>query len=437
MDRMARRVWLIGVAAVVVIALASLPNSSDETVAGPTTQPTTQPTTTVAEPAPTPQTFAPTTTSSDEVVTVPPSSGRPARDNPVPTTDTSTTTTVLQSTAPINAAAFDAAIAAATVDLGDLSAGVAVIRDGTVVHTAAFGMENPTEGRVATVNTRFRLASVSKIFTSVAIMQLVDGGAIKLDGPFVEQLGVSGPFADPRIATVTVRQLLSHMSGFPISRNIFFGHGLETWRQAAKAALGQVLLFDPGTAFQYSNTNFCLLGLLIEKITGQSFETAITKRVLDPAGARSHAHLAPTFDDELGDAVHASGVGRNYMEVLGPAGGWVATPLDVAKVAAALRGESTDGEVLLETATVDLMRVPVPVPVETPPPVTWWSYGLGLMLYADGSWGHSGTIESTHALVINRPDGLTVALLVSGKFPSNSDDLLTIIDQAVAASNSA
>jgi D-alanyl-D-alanine carboxypeptidase len=59
------------------------------------------------------------------------------------------------------------------------------------------------------------------------------------------------------------------------------------------------------------------------------------------------------------------------------------------------------------------------------------------MLYADGSWGHSGTIESTHALVINRPDGLTVALLVSGKFPSNSDDLLTIIDQAVAASNSA
>ena len=81
--------------------------------------------------------------------------------------------------------------------------------------------------------------------------------------------------------------------------------------------------------------------------------------------------------------------------------------------------------------------MPVPVPVETPPPVTWWSYGLGLMLYADGSWGHTGTIESTHAMVVNRPDGLTVALLVSGRFPSNSDDLLTIIDQAVAASNAA
>ncbi len=328
-------------------------------------------------------------------------------------------------------------VAAATVDLGDLSAGVAVIRDGKVLHTAAFGMENPTESRAATVNTRFRLASVSKIFTSVAIMQLVNEGAIKLDAPFVDQLGVSGPFTDPRVATVTVRQLLSHMSGFPVSRNSFFGHGLDTWPQAAKAAIGQVLLFDPGTAFQYSNTNFCLLGLLIEKVTGQSFEAAIISRVLGPVGANAHAHLAPTFDNEAGDAVHASGVGRNYMEVLGPAGGWVATPLDVAKVAAALRSDSTDDDKLLDSATVDMMRVPVPVPVETPPPVTWWSYGLGLMLYADGSWGHTGTIESTHAMVVNRPDGLTVALLVSGKFPSNSDDLLTIIDQAVAASNAA
>jgi D-alanyl-D-alanine carboxypeptidase len=129
--------------------------------------------------------------------------------------------------------------------------------------------------------------------------------------------------------------------------------------------------------------------------------------------------------------MHATSPGRNYMEALGPAGGWVATPADVAKLAAVLRDHAT--AVGLDDDTVDSMRVPVPVPVETPPPVNGWSYGLGLMLFGDGSWGHTGTIESTHAVVVNRPDGLTVSVLVSGKRPSNSDDLLPVIDLAVAA----
>jgi CubicO group peptidase (beta-lactamase class C family) len=91
---------------------------------------------------------------------------------------------------------FDATIAAATVDRGDVSAGVAVIRNGRVLHAAAFGMEDPLQSIPATVDTQFRIASVSKMFTAVAIMQLVDEGAITLDRSFTEQLGLDGPFAD-------------------------------------------------------------------------------------------------------------------------------------------------------------------------------------------------------------------------------------------------
>ena len=69
---------------------------------------------------------------------------------------------------------------------------------------------------------------------------------------------------------MTVRELMSHTSGFDAAHGIFFGHGVDTWQQAADNALGQTLKFDPGTAFQYSNTNFCLLGLLIESVTGQA-----------------------------------------------------------------------------------------------------------------------------------------------------------------------
>jgi D-alanyl-D-alanine carboxypeptidase len=426
---------MIGAAGVAVVALAWLQSSSGESLAksasqatttsfdeavgaaSTTTHPATTTTSTTIEASTTTTTTAAVTTTTAPTTTVEPS--------------TTVTTAPAVHDAPFNSVAFDAAIAAATVDIGDLSAGVAVIRDGNVLHTAAFGMENPFESKPATVDTRFRIASVSKMFTVVAIMQLVNDGSIELDQPFAGQLGLDGPFTDPRVATVTVRQLLSHMSGFPVSRGIFFGHGANTWHEAAHAALDQVLQFDPGSAFQYSNTNYCLLGLLLESVTGQPFETAIRERVLEPLGA--HAHLAPTFDTKPGDALHASGAGRNYMEVLGPAGGWVATPLDVAKLAASLRADSP-GAHLLDNATVDSMRIPVPVPVEVPPPVSGWSYGLGLMLFADGSWGHTGTIESTHAIVINRPDGLTVALLISGKFPTVSDDLLAVIDLAVAAS---
>jgi D-alanyl-D-alanine carboxypeptidase len=428
---MARRYWLIGGAGLAIVLLASVPSSPDETAAtsgsslSSTTSAAELPATTAIAAAPQTSTTSTTTTSTSTTTTT---TTTPAT---VTTSPATTTTTPPTKPATFNAQTFDAVIAAATVDIGDLSAGVAVIRDGKTLHTAAFGMENPFEGRAATSHTMFRLASVSKMLTAVTIMQLVDEGSVELDRPFLDQLGVAGPFNDPRLATITVRQLLSHTSGLPVSRDIFFGHGVDDWHQAAASALGQLLLFDPGTAFKYSNSNFCLLGLLIEKVTGQTFDDAIEERVLEPIGAK--AHLAPTFDTAAGDALHASGTGRNYMEVLGPAGQWVATPLDVAKIAAALRDDSP-GHHLLDLATVDEMRVPIPVPVEIPPPVVWWSYGLGTMLFADGSWGHTGTIESTHSIVVNRPDGLTIAVMVSGKFPEVSDDLVTIIADAVTAS---
>jgi D-alanyl-D-alanine carboxypeptidase len=428
---MARRAWMIGATTVAMVVLASAAGASDETAA-------TAATTSADVTVPPAATTAPPASSTSTTTTSPPTSTSTTSTSTTSTTTTtvapttSTSTTVPQSTGRFNGDAFDAVIAASTVDKGDLSAGVAVMRDGEVLHSAAFGMEDPFQAIPATVDTEFRLASVSKLFTAVAIMQLVGEGSISLDTSFTEQLGIEGPFADPRIATITVRQLLSHTSGFTAARNVFFGHGVDTWEQAADDALDQVLAFDPGAAYQYSNTNFCLLGKLLESVTGDPFERVIRERVLGPIGIQ--AHLAPTFDTEKGDALHVSAPGRNYMETLGPAGGWVATPTDIAKLAWALRNDSSDVH-LLDEASVDAMRVPVGVPVEVPPPINGWSYGLGLILFGNGSWGHTGTIESTHAIVVNRPDGLTISVLVSGTVPSNTDDLLAVIDLAVAAAS--
>jgi D-alanyl-D-alanine carboxypeptidase len=416
---------MVGVVGIAMVAFASATSGSDSTAAPPAS----------IEPASTEASTVQLPTAIVTTTDVPstPSSTSTSSSSTTSTTSTTTSSTTTSTTAPdrpFNSDIFDATIAAATVDLGDIAAGVAVVRNGRVVHTAAFGMEDPVLAIPATASSRFRIASVSKMFTAVAVMQLVDEGSISLDEPFTKQLGLDGPFADPRIATITVRQLMSHTSGFSAARNVFFGHGVDTWHQAADNAFGQLLQFDPGTAFQYSNTNFCLLGMLLESVTDQPFESVIRERVLEPIGIR--AHLAPTFDTAKGDVVHASSPGRNYMEVLGPAGGWVATPADMARLAAALRDPSSP---LLDQTTVDAMRVPVTVPVEVPPPLNGWSYGLGLILFGDGSWGHTGTIESTHSIVINRPDGLTVAVLVSGKVPGNTDHLQQVIDLAVAAAS--
>ena len=220
--------------------------------------------------------------------------------DPVPDTSTSTSTTTTlapptterQNTGAFDGEAFDAVVSAATMDVGDISVGIAVLRDGKVLHTAALGMEDPFQSRAATVDTRFRIASVSKIFTAVAIMQLVDEGSIELDEPFARQLGVDGPFTDPRIAAITVRQLMSHLSGFSSAHGIFFGHGVDTWQQAAQSALGEVLQADPGTAFQYSNTNFCLLGLLLEKVDRPTLRDRHTR-----ARSATNRHRRPPCSD--------------------------------------------------------------------------------------------------------------------------------------------
>lgn len=326
-------------------------------------------------------------------------------------------------------------IEAATVGRGDLAVGIAVVQDGEVVHEAAFGTENPLFGSPATPATRFRLASVSKVVTTIVVMQLVEEGRIELDRPLVDQLPLFDSLIDPRASLITVRQLLSHTSGLQVGDNDFFGGGAATWQDAARRGLSRPLLFDPGTSFRYSNTNFVLLGLLIEHVTGQPYQIAAEERVVRPLGATG-MRMAGTFDVGFGDAVHLSGFGRNYMEALGPAGGWIASPGDIARMIAALRpveggaeGEEGGRWHPLSADTVAEMRAPA----SPEPPAYDWTYGLGLRTFADGSWGHTGTVEQTRAIVLNRRDGTTIAVLVSGPVPWSTDDLLGIIDRAYAA----
>ena len=170
--------------------------------------------------------------------------------------------------------------------------------------------------------------------------------------------------------------------------------------------------------------NFCVLGMLIEAVTGVPYEQAVYERLLTPLGITG-MRLASTFDVGPDEVLHKSEPGRTYMETLGGAGSWLATPSDIARIVDSLNPGGTGWKPLSDEMGIRMRRGRYSISGVSA------SYGLGLFNYPDGSFGHTGTIESTHAMVVSRPDRITWALMVNGEYPANTSDLKAIVDHAL------
>lgn len=325
---------------------------------------------------------------------------------------------------------------------GSRAVSAAVMRDGELLHQVALGVRT-SAGEPLTTADRFRVASISKTITAIVVLRLVEDGVLGLDAPvgpaLAEHLGVSGAAG---VDAITTRHLLTHRSGFAQYEDLFFAREVESCPDAARAGLSRPLRDVPGASFRYSNLNFCLLGLLIEIVTGESYESAVDTRLLAPLGIDG-MRLAGTFDVGPGEVEHRSDEGRNYMEVLGAAGAWVASPTDLVTILGSLDA-TTDVASLgsamvaeMTTITTDPPAPPAPdapdAPSTTPAPLPApeSGYGMGLMIFGPGSHGHTGTVESTHAMVVRRSDGIVWALTVSGDYPSSTRQLARIMDNAL------
>ena len=357
-----------------------------------------------------------------------PTSTLPATAPSTSTVVSTTTTTSAPVQEPLpNAELFDAAIKLHTLDAGSRDVSAAVVFEGQVVHT--FAASTSKSSRPVNIDTNFRIASVSKILTAVTVLKLVEQGLLQLDEPIVglvaDTLGL--PLADGRARNITIRQLLSQTSGISNFLKVFFDAGTYDQMGMLTEALGETLASEPGSTFKYGNVNYVLLGKAIERATGLSYQDAVQQIVLAPLGLQSF-RLVGTYEFGPSDALHAVSGSRTYMEQLGPAGGWVATATDVAKLLDSLDPQSPSVHVI-SAESMELMKLPAtPVPVDP-----LWDYGLGLRLFVSGEWGHSGSIENVHAMVVHRPDGLVVTVLVNGTKPKETDDLIRAINDAVLA----
>ena len=307
---------------------------------------------------------------------------------------------------------------------GNTAASVAVSIDGEVVHRAAFGVRDPATGDPAEPNDRFRIASISKPITAITVMALIEDGVIGLDDSIGDVVArhVGLGEANGASSSLTFRQLLTHRSGFGKYDGTFFRGAAADCIDAARAGLSSGA---GGGGYTYSNMNFCVAGLAIEAVTGLTYEQAVYRHLLTPLGL-SGMRLAPTFDPGPDEIQHVTTLGRNYMETLGAAGAWVATPSDLVTIFDSLDVDS-GGFKPLSIETVFQML--------TPPggELGQRGYGLGVISYGGNRYGHTGTIESTHAMVLNRGDGVIWSITVAGQYPGESTSLERIMNDAFLA----
>ncbi|MEM7114715.1 MAG: serine hydrolase domain-containing protein [Chloroflexota bacterium] len=200
----------------------------------------------------------------------------------------------------------DAFVQARMEALGIPGAALAVVQADEIVHLKGYGIANGA-GDAVTPQTPFLLASLTKSITAVAVLQLMEAGLVDLDMPIQHYL----PWFIPD-TPITVRQLLNQTSGLDeaqgYDRNLFPDdtHALEkSIRQLAATDLNR----PPGTAFEYSNSNYDVLGLLVETVSGQSYGTYIENQLFDPLQMR-HSYVS------LSDA-RAGGMSSSYYPFFG------------------------------------------------------------------------------------------------------------------------
>jgi CubicO group peptidase (beta-lactamase class C family) len=220
---------------------------------------------------------------------------------------------------------------------------IAIVYKGKTLYQKGFGYADIESKIKADENTLYHIASISKTFTSVAILQLVDQDKLHLDDPVSKYVTwFKGKNKEGHLEDITIRHLLSNTSG--IWRDGNTPHWVTgKFPKDLKSSASKNLIFEPFSEFKYSNYGFSILGEVIQSVTGLSYEKYVQKNILDVLGMNS---TAPDYNDRLKNI--ASGYGRvipdNTREkfdhyttnAYAPATGFVSSAVDLAKYLAAL-----------------------------------------------------------------------------------------------------
>ena len=353
---------------------------------------------------------------------------------------------------------FDTAMLGLLNQYGVPGGQLAITYHGRLVYNRGFGLADTTTHTPVCPDNVFRLASVSKQITSVTIMHLYEQGRIHLDDTIFGANGILNDttyqnILDTLVYGITVRQLLTHEGGW--DRNIssdpmFDSYYIAVTMSATPPANPvtviryeleyKMLDFVPGTEYQYSNLGYCILGRVIEKITGQNYETYVRDSILAPMNITNmhsgfnlminqlpnevNYYDYPGAPDALSVYDNTTSVPWPYggfnIEAMGANGEWTASAEDLCRFLVSVDGFPTKPDFLLP-ATIDTMVSPSAMNV---------NYALGWGVNSYNNWWHTGSLPGTSTEIVRGSNQLNWAILLNTR-PYDSTPLVIATDNLV------
>ncbi len=336
-------------------------------------------------------------------------------------------------------AEFDSIITSFLKQYNIVGASVSVARGGRLVYSKGFGYADRDLQDPVTPRNLFRIASVSKLITAVAIMQLVDDEKLDIHDKVFGPEGILNDsayltYVDKRYENITVHQLLNHTAGWngkrgdPVFNSLYVARMMDVEPPAdmptiIEYEMTKKLDYTPGKKYSYSNLGYCILGEVIEKVTGMEYEEYVQFAILHPLGIYD-MHIGKSFADErlayevryydntntpliwsydgARDLVPAE-YGGNNIQLLGAAGGWVASAPELAKLMIAIDGFDSRPDILSKKS-IEYMTY---AKSHTNKLIGWRGSD------GHGTWWRTGTLAGTTSLIMRHKNETNWVVLLN------------------------
>lgn len=340
-------------------------------------------------------------------------------------------------------------------------ASVSIAKNGKMVFAKGYGYADKGRSTEVQPYNLFRIASVSKLITAVAIMKLVEEKKLSLNSYVFGKKGILNDsiyldYKDAKVEKITVKELLNHSAGWTnrwgdpmfiptvIARKMKVDYPVES-EDIIRFMLQKRLHYPPGTMSSYSNFGYTVLEKVIEKTSGMNYEMFVKTNVLYPleifdmqiGGSYPWERLDLEVNyyepedsylvlDHMGnEELVPRSYGGNDIKTLGAAGGWISSTTDLLRLVVAIDGFEKPQDILSSNSIKEMTTIEV----VGGSPLGWRG------IKTDKYWYRTGTLAGTSALVVRRDDGISYVIVFnssSWKGPEFAKDIRVMMDRTLA-----